>query len=273
MGKTCAVAIVCIGLVACGNSANGQQSATSDTQNAASADVTAIPPSSKPEAGPKWITGQSPIKTSIGELTWTSSYDEVKPCLLINGKATLGQDDISCQNVDVSVLDYGNSITVVGVSNGGGASSLPFYNIVHVDQGHAPTSTIEFGAPDDGYEPNWKQEGEMFASAPFEQDGKRQVAQLLPTGVQLVAKGISKNESAPNEMCDFMKDALSSSCSEAADCNNIADGLGNLDGSWFRAAENDPRFNYGEFMTACKAVCNGGPMKLENFQSLYCKSH
>lgn len=272
MNNPYVVALVCIGLVACGNSANGQQPAPADTQNVASADAEATPSSPKPQSGPKWVTGQSPMKTSIGELTWTSSYDEVKPCLLINGKAALGQDDISCQNVDIAVLDYGNAITVVGVSNSGGASSLPYYNIVHVDQSHAPTSTIEFGAPDDGYEPNWKQQGDTFASDAFNQDGKQQTAQLLPSGVQLVAKSISKNESAPSELCDSMKDALSSACPEAADCNDITGGLSNLDGSWFRAAESDPRFNYGEFMTACKAVCNGGPVKQDDFQASYCKA-
>ena len=213
------------------------------------------------------------MKTSIGELTWTSSYDEIKPCLLINGKAALGQDDISCQNVKVAVLDYGNAITVIGVSNSGGASALPYYNIVHLSQNNSPSSTIEFGAPDDGYEANWKQQGDMFVSDPFDQDGKQQVAQLLPSGVQLVAKSISKNEIAPNELCDFMEDALSGTCSEATDCNDIVGGLSNVDGSWFREAENDPRFNYGQFMAACKATCKGSPVEQDDFQSSYCKAH
>ncbi len=273
MSKSCLAALLCVGLVACGNSANGQQPAPGDTQSIASADVDAAAPPSKTETGPKWVTGESPMKTSIGELTWTSSYDDAKPCLLINGKAALGQDDISCLNVDVAVLDYGNAITIIAVSNGGGASSLPYYNIVHVDHSNAPTAAIEFGAPDDGYEPNWKQQGDLFVSDPFEQDGKSQYVQLLPSDVQLVTQSISKNEAAPIQLCTFMKEALSTYCKEPSDCNHIVDEIGNMPSSWFRTAETDPRFNYQGFMSACRSSCEGSKPTTKGFEKLYCNAH
>jgi hypothetical protein len=270
VNKSHFVALLCATLVACGQSASGHrdQSDASSTKIAEGTKTKVLPLTTNP----KWLSGEKSIKTSIGELTWRSSSDEVKPCLLIEGKATLNKDDISCQNVEISVVDYSGAITVIGTSNGGGAGRLPYYNIVHIDGNGASTSKIEFGAPDDGYELGWKHEGDVFVSNSFKQDSSQAVAQLLPTGVQLVTKSISKNESAPHQMCESMKNALSTSCSESADCKDIEGGLSNLDMQWFVAAKGEPRFNYNGFMVACRSACKSHSAKLDNFESLYCKA-
>lgn len=264
--------VICIALAACGRPANGDQvgPATSSLEPTAERKGTSTSPQTN--SGPKWLTGEGSITTSIGDLTWRSSNEETKSCLLINGKALLGHDDISCQNVDVNVVDYGGSITVIGTSNSGGASSLPYYKIVHVDRTWKPASTIEFGAPDEIYELDWKAKSDAFVSSPFDQDGKRQFVQLLPSGVQLVGQSISQNEAAPDKLCTAMKDALSQTCSEATDCKDIESGFSHVEQGWFDAAKSDPRFNYGKFMAACVSACKGSKVDSDHFQLQYCKA-
>jgi hypothetical protein len=227
---------------------------------------------------PRWLNGEKSINTSIGIISWFRfSYldgiqDEPNHCVLVNGNPTLGRDDVSCENVEISILDFDNSIIIVSSSYTSPSKALPFYKIIHLNNYGSPTSVIEFSAPHDEYELAWTKENNEYVSKSFEADGKHLQAKLTGSGVQLITENISKNQPAPGELCKNMQESLSTVCATSSDCNNIESNLSNVDFSWFYAAKTDPRFDYDKFVIICKSICDRKNIEIKNFSKEYCNA-